>query len=281
MSSSLEGVRCWATAKADQTYTTARITTENGSRRLMVPSSLLLLSSASKTRAQLEYYRSAICFLRNRAMTKLFLAIHAFVAVIAAGVVLLSPAAQVPAAPQASGSQKEDSTAAPNAPMASDLPLAPALQLQLKDDLGRRDYKDAEQLLLAEAERDPKSVRAAKLLSIAGGIFFLDRQYTESVDAWKNSEAIAPLDDRSRFTRAMAFIHINRRDLALPELEKLTAAQPENPLYLYWLARLDYDRRDYNAAINKFQKVIALDPKMARAYDLLGFCHEYVGKRDD
>jgi tetratricopeptide (TPR) repeat protein len=212
-------------------------------------------------------------------MSKLFLAIHALVVVIVVGA--LSPATHVLAAAQASGSRKEGLIPETSTPTATDSPLDPSLQLQLKGDLQRADYKDAEKLLLAEAERDPKSIRAARLLSIAGGIFFLDQQYPESVNAWKKSEAIAPLDDRSRFTRAMAYIYLSRRDLALPELKKLTAAQPENPLYLYWLARLDYDRRDYNAAINKFQKVIALDPKMGRAYDILGFCHEYVGKGED
>ena len=214
-------------------------------------------------------------------MSKLFRAIQAFVAVIVVGVVLLNPATHGLAVAQTSGSQKEGSATEASTPIVTDLPLDPSLQFQLKGDLQHGDYKDAERLLLAEAERDHKSIRAAKLLSIAGGIFFLDHQYPESVNAWKRSEAIAPLDDRSRFTRAMAYIHLNRRDLARPELERLTAAQPENPLYIYWLARLDYDRRDYNAAINRFQRVVALDPKMARAYDILGFCHEYVGKGDD
>ncbi|PYT68558.1 MAG: hypothetical protein DMG42_24145, partial [Acidobacteria bacterium] len=94
-------------------------------------------------------------------------------------------------------------------------------------------------------------------------------------------EAIAPLDDRSRFTLAMACIRLNRRDWARPELEKLAAAQPQNPLFLYWLARLDYDERNYGSAVARLQKVIALDPKMVRAYDTLGLCFDYLGKFDE
>jgi tetratricopeptide (TPR) repeat protein len=162
-----------------------------------------------------------------------------------------------------------------------DLPLDAAQRLELENAIQRRDYKRAETLLVEEAERDPKSVRAARLLVIAGGIFFLDGQYLNSAIAWKKAEAIAPLDERSRFTLAMAYIRLNRRNWARIELEKLATVQPRNPLYLYWLARLDYDGRIYAAAITKFQKVIELDPKMARAYDGLGLCHDYIGRVDD
>lgn len=164
---------------------------------------------------------------------------------------------------------------------AHDAPLSDSQRLELNDALERRDYKRAETLLVEETERDPASVRTAKLLAIAAGVFFLDGKYVNSVIAWKKSEAIAPLDQRSRFTLAMAYIHLNRRDWARPELENLTREYPQKALYLYWLARLDYDSRNYAAAITKFQRVIQLDPKMMRAYDGLGLCHDYVGQVDD
>lgn len=217
---------------------------------------------------------------RPRNMTMLFSTSRARGMVIVVSAALLNPTTQVPVSAHSWAFQIEDSRSETSTPTVPDLPLEPPVQLQLKDALQRRDYKDAERLLLTEAERDPKSVRSAKLLSIAAGIFFLDRQYPESLLAWKKSEAIAPLDDRSRFTRAMAYIHLNHANLARPELERLASAHPQNALYLYWLARLDYDRRDYAAAISKFQKVITLDPGMIRAHDILGLCHEYVGRPD-
>jgi tetratricopeptide (TPR) repeat protein len=152
---------------------------------------------------------------------------------------------------------------------------------ELQNALNQRDYKRAESLLVEEAEREPKSVHAAKALTLAGGIFFLDGEYPNSVIAWKKAEAIAPLDDRSRFTLAMAYIKLNRRDWSRPELEKLVAGQPQNALYLYWLARLDYDAMQHWAAIARLQKVVEIDPKMARAYDTLGLCYDYVGKPEE
>ncbi len=163
----------------------------------------------------------------------------------------------------------------------SGLQITGARRLELEEALNRRDYKKAEAILLEEVERDPKSIRAARLLVIAGGIFFLDGQYLNSAIAWKKAEAIAPLDDRSRFTLAMAYVELNRRDWARPELAKLATAQPENPLYLYWLARLDYDAQDYATAIARLQRVIELNPAMMRAYDTLGLCYDYLGRFDE
>jgi tetratricopeptide (TPR) repeat protein len=194
---------------------------------------------------------------------------------------LLCPAGQVSLQAQTPARPPEDFALESNASAAPDLPLDATQRLELENAIQRRDYKRAETLLVDEAGRDPKSPRTAKLFAFAGGIFFLDGEYLNSVIAWEKAEAIAPLDERSRFTLAMAFIHLNRRDWARSELQKLVAAQPGNPLYLYWLARLDYDGRNYAAAITKFNKVIQLDPKMMRAYDGLGLCHDYVGQLDE
>ena len=163
----------------------------------------------------------------------------------------------------------------------SGLQLGDVQQFQLEDALKRRDYKRAESILVDEAERDPKSPRTARLLVMAGGIFFLDGQYLSSAIAWKKAEAIAPLDDRTRFTLAMAYVKLNRRDWARPELDKLAAARPQDPLYLYWLARLDYDGQNYVAAIARLQKAVEMDPKMMRAYDTLGLCYDYLGQSSE
>jgi len=163
----------------------------------------------------------------------------------------------------------------------ADLQLDPSLQAELSEAMGRRDYPRAETILVAEAERDPKSARTAKLLSMAGGVFFLDGKYLNSAIAWKKAEAIAPLDERSRFTLAMAYIKLHRGDWARTELEKLVVSAPEKPLYLYWLARLDYDTQSYAMAIARLHKIVEMDPNMMRAYDTLGLCYDYLGQFDE
>jgi tetratricopeptide (TPR) repeat protein len=166
-------------------------------------------------------------------------------------------------------------------PDLSDLQLSDAHRLELEDAFKRRDYKRAESILVDEAESDPKSIQTARLLVLAGGIFFLDGEFRNSVIAWKKAEAIAPLDERSRFTLAMAYVKLNRRDWARQELEKLAVTRPQNPLYHYWLARLDYDAQNYAAAITRLQEVVGLDPEMMRAYETLGLCYDYLGKFEE
>ena len=182
---------------------------------------------------------------------------------------------------QARDSQQDDAASSSVPRDLSDLQLGKARLLELETALNQRDFERAETLLVRESESDPKSLRASKLLVTAAGIFFLDGKYPNAVIAWKKAEAIAPLDERSRFTLAMAYVQLNRRDWARPELEKLAAAQPRNPLYLYWLGRLDYDARNYASAIDHLRKVTELDPKMMRAYDSLGLCYDYVGRFDE
>ncbi|HZP18240.1 MAG TPA: tetratricopeptide repeat protein [Terriglobales bacterium] len=162
------------------------------------------------------------------------------------------------------------------------------LQLQLDSEqraqveaaLAKKDYKSAEAVLVEEADKQPKSARAANLLEFAGGIFFLDREYLNSAIAFKKAEAIAPLRERSRFTLAMAYIELGRPQWARAELERLSISAPGNALYLYWLARLDYDGHKYTEALSRLQKVTALDPAMVRAHDLLGLCYDYMGDQD-
>ncbi|HWC18008.1 MAG TPA: tetratricopeptide repeat protein [Terriglobales bacterium] len=161
------------------------------------------------------------------------------------------------------------------------LDLDASQRFDLDRAMARHDYKRAERLLLDEADRNPNSLRSAHLLEAAGGIFFLDHQFLKSAIAWKKAEAIAPIDERSSFTLAMAYIKLNRRDWGRQQLEKLSAAHPANPLYLYWLARMDYDAQNYSSAISRLQTATAIDPQMMRAFDLLGLCYDYVGQMNE
>jgi tetratricopeptide (TPR) repeat protein len=196
-------------------------------------------------------------------------------------IIVLSAFLSPPLSAQIPAPQQEESPVRIAPLETGDLPLDLARRLEFEKAMRERDYKRAETILVKEVERDPKSPRAAKLLTKAGGIFFLDGQYLNAAIAYKKADTIAPLDERSRFTMAMSYVKLNRRDWAKPELEKLSSLDPKNALYLYWLARLDYDAQQYNSAIVKLRKVVELDPQMMRAYDNLGLCYDYLGKYDE
>jgi len=181
---------------------------------------------------------------------------------------------------QSSSSQPDDSSFATLSHDASSLGLNSSQREELEQAIRKHEYKLAEQLLVDEANHDPNSIRAARLFETAGGVFFLDGQYLNSAIAWKKAEAIAPLDERSSFTLAMAYIKLGRQDWARQQMERLATAKPNNGLYAYWLARLDYDAHNYTSAIARLQTVVKLDAKMVRAYDLLGLCYDYLGQPD-
>src|SRR5579859_2252950 len=161
------------------------------------------------------------------------------------------------------------------------LQLEPSRSADLEGALSRHDYKRAETILLDEAQRDPRSARTAKIYTLMGHILFLDGQYLNSAIAWKKAEAIASLDDPTRFSLAMAYLRLNRADWGRDELQKLSQRDPQNPLYLYWLAKLEYDEREYTPAINKLRRVIEVDPNMLRAYNNLGLCYDSLGQFDE
>ena len=139
-------------------------------------------------------------------------------------------------------------------------------------------YDRAETLLLEAAEAQPRS---AEVLRQLGGVFFVRGRPLNAAVALKKAEAIAPLDERSRFTLVMSYVALGRRGWARPELARLVEAAPANPLYPYWVARLDYDDGQYATAVTGLRRAIELDPRFMRAYDNLGLCYEALGRFDE
>jgi len=65
------------------------------------------------------------------------------------------------------------------------------------------------------------------------------------------------------------------------ELSLLNRNHPDQPLYLYWLARVDYYQRRYEDSVAKLQRVIQLDPESPRAYDNLGLSFDMMGRYEE
>jgi tetratricopeptide (TPR) repeat protein len=182
-------------------------------------------------------------------------------------------------------------TAGPQGPARSDPGVAPPgvldldaahvegdRRLLIEEALKSGAYDRAQAILLEEVERRPAS---PALLRLLGGVFFVRGEYLSSAVALKKAEALAPLDDRSRFTLAMSYVVMGRRGWARPELEKLAGADAKNPLYPYWMARLDYDEEHYAAAVEGFRRVLALDPAYLKAHDNLGLAYEALGRYEE
>ena len=158
------------------------------------------------------------------------------------------------------------------------LPLDAARRSALQTAMQERDYIGAEKLLAAEVDRNPKS---RSLLVALANILFLDGKYWNAAIALKQAEILSPLDERNRFVLAMAYVALNQKNHAVPELEKLAQSNPSNASYPYWLSRLAYQKTDLAAALPYAESAVRLDPNFMKAYDNLGLCYEALGRMDD
>jgi tetratricopeptide (TPR) repeat protein len=176
--------------------------------------------------------------------------------------------------------------AAPQAPSLEGEPFGARSTLRVPDiprreDVDRairaRDWVRVERLLVEEIDRRPNAPDVLKLLA---KVFLIDQKPLNAAIAIKKAEALAPLDERTRYALVLAYVAMERRDWARAELERLAASDPGEPTYQYWLARLDYDGGLYASAIERLEAVVARDPDFIRAHDNLGLCYEAQNQPD-
>ncbi len=136
-------------------------------------------------------------------------------------------------------------------------------------------WERAEQLLVKKIEAAPQS---AELLKLLARVFLADRRPLNAAIAIKKAEAIAPLDSQTRYQLAIAYLSMNHGDWARPELERLAQADPTNPLYQYWLGRVDYDAGHYASAAKRFEAIVEADDTFMKAFDNLGLCYEALNQ---
>ncbi len=117
--------------------------------------------------------------------------------------------------------------------------------------------------------------------ALCGILEFMNGQMDSALQAFQQAGKWKPLVESDRFTLAMAFVRLGRHDDARTELNQLAAREPNKAIYPYWLGRIDYDQRRYDAAVVHLKQAIELDPKSARAWDSLGLAYDMQGHSDD
>lgn len=144
-----------------------------------------------------------------------------------------------------------------------------------------KDVAGMEQILDREVAVAGRSPLAAELDALAGAVEFLHGRMGRAALAFSQADTLTPLGDPDRFTWAMALVNLGDGKGAREQLTRLAANHPDAPLYIYWLARIDYDQRRYEDAIEKFNRVIRIDPASARAYDNLGLALDMSGRPEE
>jgi Tfp pilus assembly protein PilF len=166
-------------------------------------------------------------------------------------------------------------------PILEQLKLSPLAAVEKDNALkayAAHDVTTVEKILVKAIEADPKS---PDLLLLAARLFFLDRNPANAAIAFKKAEKIKPLTTPDRFTLAMAYVGIGKGEWARPELTRLATETPQSALYPYWLARIDYDQRNYAAASERLRGVLKTNPTFTKAWDVLGLSLEGDGKLEE
>ncbi len=145
----------------------------------------------------------------------------------------------------------------------------------IKSLIGSKDFPGAEELMIRVIGQDPS---ANALLPVLGGVFFLDGKYLNCATAMEKARAAGVLDDDSRFTLSMAYVNLNRRDLAREDLDALAGNHPRAAQYAYWLGRLEFADQRLQAALVRFQKAAELDPLSPKVFDNMGLCQEGLNR---
>jgi tetratricopeptide (TPR) repeat protein len=157
------------------------------------------------------------------------------------------------------------------------VPLSDAQRQTVLDKFARHDYAAIEPILAVTPQMAPQ--QSATILALLGAIEFVGNRLEPAVKAFERADAIRPLDDKDRFTLAMALANLGRTEDAAIQLRRLSELHPSQPLYLYWLARLDYYDRRYDTAVEKLKRVVRMDPGSARAWDNLGLSFDMLGEQ--
>jgi tetratricopeptide (TPR) repeat protein len=153
--------------------------------------------------------------------------------------------------------------------------LKPSVSHEISNAITKHEYAQAEEMLIESIKSHPPAI---ELLSVLGAVFFLDAKYLNCASALEKVNAAGALNEQSRFTLVMAYVNLNRFDLARPELRTLIRTTPGNSLYHYWRGRLDFIDQKFESSIESLQVATSLNPHFARAHDLLGLCHEALAE---
>lgn len=151
---------------------------------------------------------------------------------------------------------------------------------ELAADFAAKNYAHAEEVLERQAAAAGTASETAELYAMAGDAAFLHGRMDRAIVLLRQADSKVPLAETDRFTLAMALASMGDADAARAQLTRLNTGHPDRPLYIYWLARLDYYQRLYQQAVEKLKQVIALDPTSVRAYNNLALAYDMMGESE-
>ncbi|MEX2495968.1 MAG: sulfotransferase [Woeseia sp.] len=136
----------------------------------------------------------------------------------------------------------------------------------------------AEKLIRDVVKKDPVDVVAIRMLADIG---LQVGQAADAENLLKRALELAPDYHHARHTYAMALSRRGKLEEALVEVDKLLAAEPNNPNYLVLKGTVLVRKGDHRPALEIYERVLAHYPHQARAHMSYGHTLKAVGRVDD
>jgi tetratricopeptide (TPR) repeat protein len=159
--------------------------------------------------------------------------------------------------------------AQPDQPMVqvSDNSLRKTIQKLL--DAGK--ISEAEETVKQELDEGGES---AEVWFLEGMVLFKRKQFAESMQRVERSLALRQSDPEVYKLLAFNAVLLNRLEIVEAALRKALELAPDDPVAHFHQGLLYYTTNRFGLAESEFQRVIQLDPKYMKAYDMLGLAQE-------
>lgn len=145
-------------------------------------------------------------------------------------------------------------------------------------------YKSEQSGNYVQSVSEIKSVYQSDNYSInarLGWLFFLAKQYTESVSYYEKAIKLKPYAIEVRFGLIKALDALASWDKVKEQYEAILRIDPMNTTSLYWLGVLLYNRKDFDNAGRNFEKIVNLYPMDYGSIIMLAWTRLYQGKKAD
>ena len=154
----------------------------------------------------------------------------------------------------------------------------PALDQQVGLDLADKQYGTALQRVENELKKNPKQ---AELRFLQAKVFLAQRDMTQAEAALRKTVELQPDFHAAYFLLARLYVNSNQRQKAVEELFAGVAKNPKDFGALMLIGMIYDQEKDYNAARDAYEKLLAVNPKFGPALNNLAYLYsEHLGQLD-
>ena len=142
----------------------------------------------------------------------------------------------------------------------------------------KRDWKNATQALDQALGQSPENLQALYWKSY---VLFQTGDYQQSSTYATRYLERNPANGDARKILGLDYFMQGQPVLAETELRRASEASPSDADVRYYLGRIQFERHNLPAALESFQRTVALDPRSVRGFNHLGQTYEGLARFDD